>query len=289
MFANGPAVLISSGVNSGGAVVEAGEGGWLLSGTWEFSSGIDYADWVLLAAQLPGLPKVAGSVGDLVLVPRREGRINDNWRVVGLKGTGSKGFIIDEPTFVPEHRRLDLADAEGSDAQSLHHRASYGIPNTISLNHVCIGAFVGAARNAVDTLTAQLVERRDSFTGARKRDVVSLQMAIGASAAEIDAALSLARADMTEMLELGAGHQPLTPDQRATFRLHHGYNMLLARRAVERVYNVSGISGLAAGSVLARAFADVYAGSKHNTLLWDELAESYGRVRLGLAPNALQH
>jgi hypothetical protein len=41
-------------------------------------------------------------------------------------------------------------------------------------------------------------------------------------------------------------------------------------------------------SPLSRIFCDVYAASKHFALLWDEHAESYGRVKLGLDANVLQ-
>src|SRR5205823_919424 len=43
------------------------------------------------------------------LLPRSDYRIEDNWHVAGLKGTGSKDIVV-EGAFVPEHRTHKLID-----------------------------------------------------------------------------------------------------------------------------------------------------------------------------------
>ena len=43
------------------------------------------------------------------LLPRSDYRIDDNWHVAGLKGTGSKDIVV-EDAFVPEHRTHRLID-----------------------------------------------------------------------------------------------------------------------------------------------------------------------------------
>jgi hypothetical protein len=72
------------------------------------------------------------------------------------------------------------------------------------------------------------------------------------------------------------------------YRLHQCYCVELARRAVTRLFEVSGTATLSSTSALFRRFSDVYAGVKHYTNRWDEYTESYGRVRVGLPANALQ-
>ena len=53
-----------------------------------------------------------------------------------------------------------------------------------------------------------------------------------------------------------------------------------------RVFEVSGTSGMYSHAALQRLFCDVFTGSKNIGFPWDENAESYGRVRLGLEPVA---
>jgi alkylation response protein AidB-like acyl-CoA dehydrogenase len=82
-------------------------GGWRLSGRYTFSSGCDYAQWVILGAFL-------GEAGDprsiaYLLVPLSEVEIVDDWHVLGLAGTGSKSLLVHD-VFVPEHRVVMVTD-----------------------------------------------------------------------------------------------------------------------------------------------------------------------------------
>ncbi len=290
LYVNGPDVIISSSYNPNGAVVEMTDGGCLLSGSWVFSSGIDYSSWIMLGALLPGMVRPLGAVVHWMVVPRDQVRIIDNWHVMGLKASGSKAFVIDEPVFVPEHRFLEMHEAEHGPARTLFGRPSYGVPNEVSIIHCTLAPFIGAAQAAVDILSDDLKDRKNSLSGASRSEAVNVQLRIGEAAAEVAAARSLGRNDLREMLALGASGNgsTLTPEQRAAYRRNQTYNLLLARRSVTRLFEVSGTAGLFETSPLQRIFCDVYAISKHIFHLWDEHAENYGRVRVGLAASALQ-
>ena len=92
-------VLISSSYMPVGKV-ERVEGGYMLSGRWGFSSGSKYCDWAFLGAFVPGLD---GKPPDMrtFLVPKGDYRIEDTWKVMGLRATGSNDVVIDG-CFVPE-------------------------------------------------------------------------------------------------------------------------------------------------------------------------------------------
>jgi alkylation response protein AidB-like acyl-CoA dehydrogenase len=288
VFAGGPDTIISSGYNPAGAVVELVDGGCMLSGRWGFSSGVDHADWMLLGAILPGVKRPDGALGLLMFVPKSAVRIDDDWYVMGLKGTGSKSVVIDEPVFVPEHRWLDMHEAETGPAKTIYNRLSYGLPSAISMGFVVVAPFIGAGQALVDDFTGDMKVRRDNITRAARSDKVALQMRIGEAAAEVDAALTLARTGQRELLEIAARDEVLTPEQRATYRLHQVYNVELARRAAARLFETSGTSALWSASPLVRRFSDIHAGAKHFSHRWDEYTESYGRVRLGFEANAIQ-
>jgi 3-hydroxy-9,10-secoandrosta-1,3,5(10)-triene-9,17-dione monooxygenase len=288
IFANGPDVIISSGYNSSGAIVEAAEGGCMLSGRWAFSSGVDYADWVILGAALPGVTRPAGALNLFMFVPRDQVTVVDDWYVMGLKGTGSKTMTIKDPVYVPEHRFLDMHEAENGPARSLYDRASYGLPPAVSMGFVVISPFLGAARAVIDGFADDMKVRQDSLTFASKSEKASIQVRIGEAEAEVDAALYLARSAQRELLDMGARGETLTLEQRAAYRLYQVYGIELARRAVTRLFEISGTAALFSASPMYRRFSDIYAGVKHFSHRWDEYTESYGRVRLGLEPNAIQ-
>src|SRR5436309_7663204 len=97
MWGNDPATMHSSSYNPTGHA-EKVDGGYHVWGRWSFSSGCDHCRGVNLGAVLP-----AGPIADFrsfLLLPDQY-RIEDNWHVAGLKGTGSKDIVVDE-TFVPE-------------------------------------------------------------------------------------------------------------------------------------------------------------------------------------------
>ncbi|GAB3205899.1 hypothetical protein GCM10027262_12910 [Nocardia tengchongensis] len=69
-----------------------------MRGAWAWSSGCDHADWVVVGGPVvkDGKPVDFGSF----LIPRSDYRIDDVWRVVGLRGTGSNTIVV-EDVFVP--------------------------------------------------------------------------------------------------------------------------------------------------------------------------------------------
>ena len=102
-------VLISSSYMPVGKVKRA-EGGYILSGEWGFSSGVDHCDWAMLGAFAPGEDGQPNRQ-DLrtFLVPKAEFEVKDDWHVSGLQGTGSKSVVVRE-VFIPEHRTHRFAD-----------------------------------------------------------------------------------------------------------------------------------------------------------------------------------
>src|ERR1700676_2311425 len=78
------------------------EGGWLCTGTWSFASGSRHATW--LGAMCPcfnadGSPELNadGKQWERTMLFRRElARIDDVWQVLGLRGTGSDNYTIED-------------------------------------------------------------------------------------------------------------------------------------------------------------------------------------------------
>src|SRR5215469_8887219 len=88
------------------------DGGYRVTGRWVFGSGIHHADWVVAGASLPGdsLPTGPRGAGvQMVLLPRGQVVIHDNWQVAGLKATGSCDYSI-ENVFVPDEMTFPAMD-----------------------------------------------------------------------------------------------------------------------------------------------------------------------------------
>jgi alkylation response protein AidB-like acyl-CoA dehydrogenase len=99
LFGQPPDVRIAGSLRPEGKAYIV-DGGYRVQGRWDFASGIDHARWLLCTCavidadgprQLPGgTPEVRH-----LLVPAAAATIEDTWSVVGMCGTGSHDFIVD--------------------------------------------------------------------------------------------------------------------------------------------------------------------------------------------------
>ncbi len=280
VWADNPDATISAGYFPSGTN-ERADGGWRLSGTWGFASGCDHADWLMLGSLIPdgdGVPRA-----NLCLIPRGEVEIEDNWRVMGLCGTGSKNIVVDGG-FVPEHRILPLAVAcEGWEA-----RGRADVPPLFRLPHVTTIPFVfpatalGIAEGMLDEFIDGM-KARTSF-GARVAEYATLQMHVAEAAAEIDCARLLIMRDTAEAMAAMEQGRSLSLAEKARNRRDMAYAAKLCRLAVDRLFGASGAHGIFSENAAQRKFRDVRVVANHIATNWDVAGTTYGRVAFGLDP-----
>ena len=194
VFGDGPDALCSSSLSPGKSTCTPVEGGYRLTGTWEFSSGCDSADWIMLG--------VAG-IGqrNWVLVPKGDYRIVDNWFVSGLRGTGSKNIEV-EDAFIPAHRALEVSTAGDSDlsAWELHRQDRYRVPIPVLLGWDLVAPMIGLAKGMVD----EFVYRLAGTSGpGRTADSAAIHLRLSQACAEVDAAMALMERDVAETFAEG--------------------------------------------------------------------------------------
>ena len=284
VWADSPDALVSAGFIPSGTAERAG-GGWRVSGAWDFSSGCDYADWLLVGSPLP---MEDGDIQpSLCLVPRAEVEIDDNWYAMGLAGTGSKNLVI-EGAFVPEYRTLPLWKAGGGAAGG--GRADvpplYRLPHFPTVPFLFLSTGLGVAESLLEATIVEL-GGRTSRLGVKVSQMQSIQLRIAESAAEIDCArMLIMRACGEAMAAMRAG-RAFTIDQRARNRRDQAYTGRLCRRAVDRLFESLGGHGLYADNASQRKFRDMYAVNGHISGNWDIAGTTYGRVAFGLDPETI--
>jgi 3-hydroxy-9,10-secoandrosta-1,3,5(10)-triene-9,17-dione monooxygenase len=276
-FADSPDTLGSSSLDPSRARVEVVPGGYRVSGRWSFSSGCDAASWVTVG----GL----GPSGLLwFLVPIAEVTVDDTWFVSGLRGTGSKDLVLDD-VFVPAHRvaEVRLVREGQTDGWALHGKASYRAPLFALLPFTLVAPVLGMAHGMVETFADQLRGRKLPDGTAMTHSVAS-QLRLAESSAEVDAARSVLRQTIREVLDRAARGEMPTLLDRARYRRDHAFMVKLGIRAIGRLFEASGGHALLESNPLQRFHRDALAASQHFGTRWDENAEQYGRVALGLEP-----
>ena len=143
------------------------EGGVVLSGEWNFSSGQDHSDWSVLACIVRDGDKPIDYM--LCLLHRTQYEVIDDWYTLGMRATSSK-TVRCKDVFVPAYRALSMYLAKPGGLQwpgvEIHRNPHYRIPTSAIGGH-CIGAcLVGNARNALETTIDLVKSRSTNYTGA---------------------------------------------------------------------------------------------------------------------------
>ena len=278
-WSDGPNTLSSTSFNHARGSATSAPGGYRLSGHWDFSSGCDAAQWVLLIANGPEFPM-------MLLLPRREYAIKDTWFVSGLKGTGSKDILVDD-VFVPEYRAVPMPRLREGNApgRTVHDTANQRIPMQSILPFALASPIVGMARGAVEAFEERIRHGASAREGNPLSQVASYHLRLAESSAEVDAAQLIMRRDCREMFDRARSNELPSIDDRARYRRDHAYVTRLCVRAIDRLFEASGGHALYDSSPMQRFHRDAHAASHHVGLSWDALAEQYGRVRAGLEPD----
>jgi alkylation response protein AidB-like acyl-CoA dehydrogenase len=280
VFGNDPDVLIAGTLAPQGTIEPAPDG-WILDGRWQFCSGVDHSPWLLVGAR-PAEPK-AGYRNQHVIVPKSEVEIEDTWYTRGMRGTGSKDLVA-KRVFVPSERAMEsgplfLGTFPGSAA------AVYRLPVSSGLAAMLAATVLGMAERGVQQFIDFTKARADVYYGGRKAASATVQRRTGEAAAELDAARLLVER-MCDDFDAAAAEDrpPLDLKLRARLRRDAAYIVELSRRAVDRIFAVSGAHSIYDPSALQRLHRDIHTASHHQMVDFDAAAEITGRLALDLEP-----
>jgi 3-hydroxy-9,10-secoandrosta-1,3,5(10)-triene-9,17-dione monooxygenase len=262
------------------------DGGYRLTGRWPFSSGVDASSWNLIGAIVNDV-ETGVSEPRIFLLPASDYTIIDTWHVIGLAGTGSKDVAV-EDVFVPAYRSLSVSQITGgpNPGSRVNPSVLYQLP-AISLFAFCIaGVSLGIAQGAFEYFAETTRTRTSYYTGRNLADFVTLQVHLAEAAVIADSAQALMLTDCEEATRLVTAGTVPSLVQRARYRRDGAYAATLCTRAVDVLFHAAGGGAIYARNPLQRAFRDVHAANAHYVLNWDINGAMYGRVALGLSPDA---
>jgi 3-hydroxy-9,10-secoandrosta-1,3,5(10)-triene-9,17-dione monooxygenase len=263
------------------------EGGYRLTGRWPFSSGVDAASWNLMGG-IVGNDDEGGVPGPRIfLLPASDYTVIDTWQVIGLAGTGSKDVAV-EDVFVPEYRTLSVDQIAGgpNPGSAVNPSVLYQLP-AISLFAFCIaGVSLGIAQSAIEHFIQTTRTRLSSYSGRNVADFNTVQVHVAEAAALADAARAIMLGDCDAATQ--SVSEGRVPDlvERARYRRDGAFAATLCTKAVDLLFAATGGGAIYARNSLQRAFRDVHAANAHYVLNWDINGAMYGRVALGLPPDA---
>jgi 3-hydroxy-9,10-secoandrosta-1,3,5(10)-triene-9,17-dione monooxygenase len=261
-------------------------GGYRVTGRWPFSSGVDPCAWILVGA-IAQDEETGGSGSRILLLPASDYQIIDTWHVIGLAGTGSKDVAV-EDVFVPDYRSLAVDQITGgpNPGSKANPAVLYQLP-AISLFAFCIaGVSLGLAQGAIAHFAETTRTRLSSYTGRNLADFNTLQVHLAEAMAYADAARAITLGDCDEATRLVEGGTMPSLEQRARYRRDGAFAATLCTKAVDLLFTSAGGGAIYARNPLQRTFRDIHAANAHYVLNWDINGAMYGRVALGLSPDA---
>ena len=241
----------------------ATDGGYRVSGAWKFASGARHATWLgghCKVHEADGRPRLLTNgvqAHRTALFRRAEAEIADDWYVMGLRGTRSEGYAV-EDLFVESRLTLDRE----TPAECRLDATLYIFPTTSVYASVFSGVALGIARTMLDDLVA--LARTKSPRGARTS--MRESAVIHARLAELEARLGSARAYQRETIrEVWAeveASRTLTMAQRARIRLATTHAINQATIVSEQAYRLAGATAIFEHGTFERRFRDAHAVSQ---------------------------
>jgi len=249
--------VLAWGMGPGAKAIRV-EGGWRISGNWAFASGSRHA--TLLGAHCPcfeadGTPQrhPDGRPWERTMLFRREiATIKDIWQVVGLRGTGSDAYSVQD---------LFVDDAHTLTRDRPEERREPGLIYRFAAMQIYASGFamvaLGAARAALDAFIELARGKTPALTQAALRNSAVVQSEIGIADAKLKSARTWLIQVLRDTQEAVTLAGELTTEQRIAIRQAATFAIHQAREVVDMAYHEAGSTAIFDANPFERRFRDV--------------------------------
>ncbi len=244
------------------------EGGFHVSGRWAWGSGLPHADYV-------SIPVFCEDPAPMIhaVVPIDRVTLHDTWHVLGMKGTGSGDYELDD-VFVPDAYVTPISRPQQRGGALYR----MGMPGYVVNEHGCFAYALG--RLAIKTLIDSAVEKKRGYLGGTSlADREIFQREISRSTQRMNAC-RLLMADAVERLFDASTDGPASPQIQADARAAAVWCTDEAIDVVSTLFRYAGGSAVMLDSVMQRYLRDLYTVQSH-LVVSDIAYEEQGKHLLG--------
>jgi len=249
------------GILAWGAIaheVRAGLGGYRASARWEFASGSRQASWLgahVGIVEADGTPRrKPDGTREIrtILFPVTSATMHDVWNAIGLKGTGTDAYSVDD-LFIPEK-----FSALRDDPAALRERGPlYKISTHLVFAMGFAATSLGLARAMLDS-AIDLSRKKTPQGLSAMRENNAVQGLIGRTEATLRAArayLYSTAAEVWRDLEQGS---LMTEDHRIAMRVAATFTIHQSTSVVDTAYHMAGATAVFAANPFERRFRDMH-------------------------------
>jgi alkylation response protein AidB-like acyl-CoA dehydrogenase len=251
------------GILAWGAIAHearAVEGGYRITARWDFASGSHQASWLgahVRIVEADGTPRrTADGAPEVrtILFPAGSATLHDTWDAIGLAGTGTDSYSVDN-LFVPE-RFSGLRDVPSA----LREKGPlYQLPSNTVFSLGFAAVSLGVARATLDAAIELARGKHQSLLARPMRDNNAVQGLIGrtegnwrAARAYLYATAEAMWRDLTVTGELREAH-------RTAIRLASTWTIHQSTTVVDAAYHMAGATAVFRKNPFERRFRDMHA------------------------------
>ena len=276
---------VATGAPSAGAKAVVTDGGYRVTGHWKFASGSRHSQWLgghATICEPDGSPRLGPSGKPLeqrtMFFPKSKAKITDTWQVIGLRGTGSDDYEVND-LFVPEAYSFTReSDADRRERGPLYR---FSIFNMFGMAFCAVA--LGIARSV---LTDFIVLAKGKTPHSQIQLLANnnfVQINIGLSDARLGAARAYVLDYYAQLYEQAAAGNMISYAQRIAGRGVTCFAIQQAREVVDFVYHAAGATAVFERNPYERRFRDLHTVTQqsqaHNTNF-----EALGQWLLGIEP-----
>lgn len=258
VFGDDPRAVLAWGPGPNVRAVEC-DGGYRVTGVWAFASGGRHATW--LGAHCPifkadGSPRLEDNGAHqqrTMLVRSDEVEWTDIWNTVGLRGTASDQFALND-FFV----RADHSITREFDRECRENGPLYRMGNGTCYQVGFAGVACGIARSALDCFVD--LARSKVVRGGKSpiRDNAVVQSDLAQAEVNLRAARGFVLQSMAEIWKHLCAGAMITVEERITVRMAATHAIHKAREAVDFAYQAAGATAIFETHPLERRFRDIH-------------------------------
>ncbi|GAC1627115.1 MAG: acyl-CoA dehydrogenase family protein [Bradyrhizobium sp.] len=258
IFGNDPRAVLAWGPGPRVRAVEC-EGGYRVTGVWAFASGGRHATW--LGAHCPiyqadGTPRLDndGVPRERTMLVRSEDVAwTDIWNTVGLRGTASDQFALNDFFVRSDHSITREFDKECRESGPL-----YRMGNGTCYQIGFAGVACGIARGSLDCFIDLARNKVPRGLKSPLRDNAVVQSGLAQAEVNLRAARGLVLQSMADIWKDLCSGARITVEQRITVRMAATHAIHKAREAVDFAYNAAGTTAIFENHPLERRFRDIH-------------------------------
>lgn len=274
-------VLAPATLNMAGGTATPVEGGYRLSGQWQWGTGIVHSTWVMAGALLES--ENGRFVPHFFLLPTDQVEPVDTWHVTGMCATGSQDIRIDD-VFVPQAFALpfqQFLDVTSGIAERFH-APLYRTPLMVVLGFAAATPILGAAQMVVDEFSRQtnIKQEKNQPRAGGAVGPFDVSPVIGEAALKVESAELLMRSVLQDAMEK---RNAASNDERSEWLSRLAHAAYICKDAVMQISAETGASGGLLNNPIQRAARDISIAANHVVFAKHARYGDFGRLRIGAA------